>query len=433
MNPLAHSVSAADVNSQPRTKPVPSRRASLGERGFRRLVLGRFTGLSGVALVIEDADGTYRLGVQDGQDPIRITIHDPATWGEVATAGTVGSGTAYIRGWWQCSDIVGLVRILVRNRAVLDGLETGLARVSAPFLRLAHRWNANTRQGSRRNIAAHYDLGNDFFSLWLDPTLLYSSAIFAVPDQDLRAAQEEKCDRLCRQLALTAQDHLLEIGTGWGGFAIHAARTTGCRVTTTTISHEQFTLAQERVRAAGLQDRVQVVLQDYRELTGIYDKVVSIEMIEAVGHRFYDTYFSTVSRLLKPDGLFAIQVITIAEQQYAKALKAVDYIQRYIFPGSCIPSVGALTASVARASDFNMVAFEDITPHYALTLARWRQAFHAHEEAIRAQGHDDEFLRMWDFYLAYCEGGFSERAIGCTQICYARTNWRSGFQRRLDG
>ncbi len=433
MNQLAPTASSAEARPVLAEKSIPFRRASVGERGFRSLVLGRFAALAGASLIIEDADGIYRLGETHGQDPIRIIIYDPATWGEVATAGTVGSGTAYIRGWWQCSDVVGLVRLLVRNRAVLDGLETGLARVSAPFLRLAHRWNANTRLGSRRNIAAHYDLGNEFFALWLDPTLLYSSAIFATPAQDLRAAQEAKCDRLCKQLALTAHDHLLEIGTGWGGFAIHAARTTGCRVTTTTISREQFTLAKERVHAAGLQDRIQVVLQDYRELTGLYDKVVSIEMIEAVGHRFYDTYFATVCRLLKPNGLFAIQVITIAEQQYAKALKAVDYIQRYIFPGSCIPSVGALTASVARASDLNMIAFEDITPHYALTLARWRQAFHAHEAAIRAQGHDDEFLRMWDFYLAYCEGGFSERAIGCVHICFARNGWRSDLQQRLDG
>lgn len=409
---------------------APWRAAAATERIFRRLVLGRFAGFIGGVLVIEDADGVHRVGTGDHE--IRIAIRDPATWGEVATAGTVGAGTAYIRGWWSCDDVVGLVRLLVRNRAVLDGLETGLARLSAPFLRWAHAWNANTHTGSKRNIAAHYDLGNAFFSLWLDPTLLYSSAVFADPSQSLSDAQIAKCDALCRQLDLHFDDHLLEIGTGWGGFAMHAARTYGCRVTTTTISQEQYDLARERVHAAGLDGRVQVLLQDYRELQGSYDKIVSIEMIEAVGHRFYDTYFATVDRMLKPNGLFAIQAITITEQQYPKALQAVDFIQRYIFPGSCIPSVGAITASIGRSSSLNMVAFDDITPHYALTLARWRSAFHEQREQILHLGYDEAFMRMWDFYLAYCEGGFAERAIGCAQICFARPGWRSAFQRRLD-
>jgi cyclopropane-fatty-acyl-phospholipid synthase len=406
------------------------RRPGFLARALRAHILDRLGGLRHGRIIIHDADLTRSFG--DGDPCVTVRVHDPSLWMDLATHGTVGVGAAWIDGAWTCDDAVGLVRILLRNREILDGLEGGLARFAGAGLRAWHALNRNSRARSRRNIAAHYDLGNDFFSRWLDPTLLYSSADYGSGAETLYDAQIAKCERLCRSLELGFDDHLLEIGTGWGGFAIHAARTYGCRVTTTTISRQQYDLARERVRAAGLESRIQVLCEDYRALSGTYDKLVSIEMIEAVGHQFYDTYFSACSRLLKPDGLFAMQAITIAERQYEAALTAVDYIQRYVFPGSTIPSISALTASCGRSSDFDLVALHDLTPDYARTLAAWRSTFHEQAGSIAELGYDERFRRLWDFYLAYCEGGFAERAIGCVQLTFARSGWRSGRQRVAD-
>lgn len=400
------------------------------DRWYRRQVLARFAQFTYGRLSIRDADGEYQFGI--GEQEIRITIFDPETWSEVALTGSIGAGTAWIRGWWTCDDAVAMVRLFIRNRASLDGLEGGAARWSRPLFRLAHWVKSNSRAGSRKNISAHYDLGNEFFKTWLDSTMLYSSAYFDHARVDLSEAQEAKCERLCSLLDLHFDDHLLEIGTGWGGFALYAARTYGCRVTTTTISQEQYAMTCERVQAAGLGGRINVLLKDYRDLTGVYDKAVSIEMIEAVGHQYYTTFFDKISSLLRPNGLFAMQAITIAEQQYDIARKSVDYIQKYIFPGSCIPSVRALSQAAAHSSDFNMVSFDDITPHYAETIRRWREAFHDQQDAIRDQGYDDAFLRMWDYYLAYCQGGFAERAINCVHVVYGKNGWRSGMQRLQD-
>ena len=405
------------------------RPATTVESAFRRRILGVLGGLSRGRIRFQEGERSTEVG---GGDPlIEVNVLDPAFWSEVGTGGTVGAGGAWISGSWTCTDPVGLIRLLLRERPALERLEGGLARIALPFLRWWHARRANTRDQARRNIAAHYDLGNDFFATWLDPTMLYSSAVYDEGD-DLYAAQIRKCERLCRMLDLRFDDHLLEIGTGWGGFAIHAAQTYGCRVTTTTISRRQYDLARERVRTAGLEGRIQVLLKDYRDLDGRFDKLVSIEMIEAVGHDFYDDYFRTCARLLKDDGLFAMQAITIAERLHAQALRSVDFIQRYIFPGSCIPSVSALTASCGRASDFDLVGFDDITPHYARTLADWRLGFHGAGARIRTLGHDESFLRAWDFYLAYCEAGFAERSIGCAHLLFARNAWRSVDQLRLD-
>jgi cyclopropane-fatty-acyl-phospholipid synthase len=249
---------------------------------------------------------------------------------------------------------------------------------------------------------------------------MYSSAIFAQPNMPLEAAQLARLDHICRKLDLTPRDHLLEIGTGWGGMAIYAATHYGCRVTTTTISQEQYKLASERVRAAGLEERVTVLLKDYRDLDGQYDKLVSIEMIEAVGHDFYDTYFGKCAALLKDDGLMLLQAITIADQRYEAARKSVDFIQRYIFPGSCIPSITAMSDSITRASDLKLAHLEDIGPHYATTLRLWRENFLRNAEAVRALGYPESFLRMWEFYLCYCEGGFEERALGDVHMLLAK-------------
>jgi cyclopropane-fatty-acyl-phospholipid synthase len=327
-------------------------------------------------------------------------------------------------GHWDCSDLVGLVRLLVRNRNLLDGMEGGPARLGGWALKAWHALRRNTRDGARRNIAAHYDLGNPFFRLFLSDDLMYSSALYAGEDDSLEAASTRKLDRICDKLRLGADDHVVEIGTGWGGFAVHAARTRGCRVTTTTISREQHALACQRVADAGLQDRVQVLLSDYRDLRGHYDKLVSIEMIEAIGPQYLDTYFATLGRLLKPEGLGLVQAITIEDHRYEQAVRSVDFIKRHVFPGSFIPSIAAMLAAKTRSTDLALVHLEDFGPSYARTLHDWRLRFLANREAVRAQGFDERFLRMWEFYLAYCEGGFLERSIGVAHLLLAKPGYR---------
>jgi cyclopropane-fatty-acyl-phospholipid synthase len=312
------------------------------------------------------------------------------------------------------------VRIFCRNAAVSAGFESGPARLLSPLARIGHWLRRNTLVGSRRNIAAHYDLGNEFFRLFLDDTMAYSCAIFPRPDSSLGEASRAKFDRICRKLALTADDHLLEIGTGWGGFALHAATHYGCRVTTTTISRKQYEYARQQAAAAGLADRIAVLDHDYRRLSGTFDKLVSIEMIEAVGSQFFDTFFGVCCQRLKPEGAMLLQAITIPDQRYERYRRSVDFIQKYIFPGGCLPSLGAICGSAGRASDFQLTHLEDLTPHYAETLARWRQRFFAQLDEIRAQGFSDEFIRTWEFYFCYCEGAFRERAIGDVQVLLTR-------------
>ena len=417
MNAIARS-GAADVTS----------RMSALERFLRRRLLAQLSGLRHGRLVLCDPAGTVELGAsspQTGDLVVHVDVHDPAFYRALAAQGTVGAGEAYMDGLWRCDDPVALVRLLVRNRALLDGMESGLARLGGLALRGWHALNRNTRAGSRRNIAAHYDLGNDFFGLFLSRDLMYSSAYWT-EDDDLEAASARKLDLICRKLELKPGDHVIEIGTGWGGFALHAAGHYGCRVTTTTISREQHRLATDRVAAAGLADRVTLLLRDYRDLEGSYDKVVSIEMIEAIGAPWLDTYFAKVGKLLKPEGLALVQAITIEDHRYTQALKSVDFIKRFVFPGSFIPSLNAMLAAKTRASDLALVAQEDFGDSYALTLKAWRERFLARLPDVRAQGFDERFIRMWEFYLAYCEGGFRERSIGVSHLLLAKPGWRRG-------
>ena len=287
-----------------------------------------------------------------------------------------------------------------------------------------HALRRNTRDGSRRNIAAHYDLGNDFFSLFLSPDLMYSSAIWTDEADTLEIASARKLERICRKLDLKPTDRVIEIGTGWGGFALYAAQHYGCHVTTTTISREQHALASERITAAGLDDRVSLLLKDYRDLEGQYDKLVSIEMVEAIGAPYLDVYFEKLGRLLKPHGLALLQAITIEDHRYAQALKSVDFIKRHVFPGSFIPSINALLAAKTRASDLALIRLDDFGNSYALTLQAWRERFLARLPQVRAQGFDERFIRMWAFYLAYCEGGFRERSIGVAHLLMAKPGHR---------
>ncbi len=386
---------------------------------FRRLFLARLEGLRHGRVVIEDPLGIVELG---GRDALRahVIIRDLAFYRAVATGGSLGAGDAYIDGQWECDDLVALVRILVRNRDLLDGMETGLARFGGLAMRAWHALRRNTRAGSRRNIAAHYDLGNDFFRLFLSPDLMYSSALWAGEDDTLEAASARKLDAICRKLDLRPSDRVIEIGTGWGGFAIHAASRYGCHVTTTTISREQYALACERVSGLGLSDRVEVLLGDYRDLSGTYDKLVSIEMVEAIGAPYLEVYFRKLGELLVPGGRALLQAITIEDHRYEQALRSVDFIKRHVFPGSFIPSIQAMVAAKTQASDLQLVHLEDFGASYARTLQAWRDRFAANLAAVRAQGFDDRFIRLWTFYLAYCEGGFRERSIGVSHLLMQR-------------
>ena len=393
------------------------------DRFLRQRLLERLAGFGHGHLEVRDALGTVTFGSAGDGPSVILEVLDPGFYRALAGSGSVGAGEAYMDGLWRCSDLAGLVRLLVRNRDLLDGLETGSARLGGLAMKALHLLRRNTRRGSRRNIAAHYDLGNAFFRLFLSADLMYSSAYWTDAGDTLEAASTRKLDMICCKLALGPDDHVVEIGTGWGGFALHAARHYGCRVTTTTISREQYVLAAERVRAAGLEDRITLLQSDYRDLTGQYDKLVSIEMIDAIGHEYQDAYFGQIGRLLKPDGLALIQAITIEDHRYQQALESVDFIKRFIFPGCFIPSVSAMLAAKTRSSDLALVGLEDFGLSYARTLQAWRERFLAQLPGVRAQGFDERFIRMWEFYLAYCEGGFRERSIGVAHLLLAKPGW----------
>jgi cyclopropane-fatty-acyl-phospholipid synthase len=415
------------MNELTRDAPVspPTRPGVLTDRMLRRGVLHSLVHLTHGRLIIEDACGTHMFGAPAPRGgEIRLCVSDLRFYRMVAGNGSVGAGEAYAHGWWNCSDLVGLVRLLVRNRELLDGMERGLARLGAWGLRALHGLRRNTQAGSRRNIAAHYDLGNDFFALFLSPDLMYSSALWEREDDTLAIASTRKLERICQRLALRPADHVLEIGTGWGGFALHAARHYGCRVTTTTISAEQHLLASQRVAQAGLSGRITVLTEDYRELRGQYDKLVSIEMIEAIGAQYLPAFFGQLERLLHPDGLALIQAITIEDHRYASALRSVDFIKRHIFPGSFIPSINAMLAAKTQSCDLGLLQLEDFGASYARTLQAWRRAFLSQLGKVRAQGFDEYFIRAWEFYLAYCEGGFRERSIGVAHLLLARPDYR---------
>ncbi len=400
----------------------PGFRPGLLDGVARSAILKRLAALRHGELIVRDGLDEYRFGGRTAECGLSatITVESPRFYSLSAFEGSVGAGDAYVRGDWSCDDLTSLVRIFVLNRDVLEGMESGFARLGVPVLKFLHGLRRNSRDGSRRNIAAHYDLGNDFYSLFLDDTMTYSSGIFACESSTLKDASLAKIRRLCDRLQLKEGDELLEIGTGWGGLAVVAAKEYGARVTTTTISREQYEYAVKRVRNEDLEDRVTLLFEDYRDLKGEYDKIVSVEMIEAVGWQYYDTFMETCSRLLKPGGSMAMQAITIRDHLYEDARRNVDFIKHFIFPGSCIPSVTALLSSATRSSDMTLASLEDITPHYARTLREWRERFFANIHAVRRLGYSDAFVRMWEYYLCYCEGGFLERNIGTVQMLFTR-------------
>ncbi|MEM7231325.1 MAG: cyclopropane-fatty-acyl-phospholipid synthase family protein [Planctomycetota bacterium] len=361
-------------------------------------------------------DGTER--------PISIQVHDPRFFRRVVRDGSSGAGLSYADGWWDCEDLTGLLAMLLKNMELAEQLDRGASRLQEAIARAKQFFRRNSRNGSRRNIHAHYDLGNDFFELFLDPTMTYSCAVFEEEDTPLEEASKLKLDRICRKLDLKRSDHVLEIGCGWGSFAIHAAKQYGCRVTATTISSAQYEFATRRVREEGVEDRVEIIKTDYRDLRGQFDKLVSIEMIEAVGDEYLPTYFGKCSSLLKDDGIFVLQAITSIDQRYDEYLRTSDFIRDHIFPGCCVPSTAALCSAVAAEGNLRFFHLEEMAPHYAKTLRLWREKLHERQAEAIELGYSERLLRLWTFYLCYCEAGFQERILGDVQIVLTKPDCR---------
>ncbi|HXB16350.1 MAG TPA: cyclopropane-fatty-acyl-phospholipid synthase family protein [Solirubrobacteraceae bacterium] len=393
----------------------------------RRLVLRALSGIHGGQLELHERGRRIVLGTPDGPRPLRaqIEVRSPLFYRQLLR-GSVGLCESYLDGQWECSDLVAMTRIAARNAGALDRLRQFAAPVLAPAQRSLRWLQRNTPRRSRSQIEAHYDLGNELFELFLDETMSYSCAIFETPQATLREASLAKLERICRRLALRAEDHVVEIGTGWGGFALHAASHYGCRVTTTTISREQHAYASRRVAEAGLGDRVTVLAQDYRALDGRYDKLVSIEMIEAVGWQYFPTFFRRCSHLLHDDGAMLLQAIVIDDRAYELEKASRSFINTQIFPGGCLPSLKVISRTVNRVTDMRPVHLEDISGHYTRTLSAWRERFLEARERVVELGYDERFRRLWELYLCWCEGGFAERRIRDVQLLLAKPGWLPG-------
>ena len=379
--------------------------------------------LRGGTLVVEDPDGTRRFG--EGAPVVTMVVHDTSVYWSTLRQGSVGLGRDYADGLWDCDDLTTLTRLLNRGLRPVTSVQDRVGQVVGASTDWFRRFRPPTKHVDRNNIRSHYDVSNDFFALMLDDTMMYSSAMFTEPGMTLGDAQRVKLDRLCTKLGLGPDDHLGEIGTGWGGLACHAAANFGCRVTTTTISDAQFEYASKRVVGEGLADRVTVLNKDYRDLTGTYDKLVSVEMIEAVDWRQHDTFFRTCAGLLHDEGLMALQAITIDDRSFERAKNGTDFVREYIFPGGCIPSLEAIGRSVRRATPLTVVDVEDIGRHYAETLHRWYLNLAERTDEVDALGLDERFRRLWDFYLCYCEGAFLERHISDVQMVLAMPDWQA--------
>ncbi|MBS1962119.1 MAG: class I SAM-dependent methyltransferase [Bdellovibrionales bacterium] len=393
----------------------------------RKRLLEKLEAITLGRLEIVDLDGSTRTFgslLPNEELRARVVVRRGRAYSRIALGGSVGTGESYVDGDWECSDLVSLTRLFVANRDVLNALDGGLGTLFAPLQKFLHRLRANDESQARANIHAHYDLGNDFFSLFLDESWMYSAGFFRTPATTLPEAQFEKNDRICRKLGLRPEHHLLEIGTGWGGFAIHAAKHYGCRVTTTTISSAQLEHARARVEAEGLGDRIELLSADYRSLSGTYDRLVSIEMVEAVGVDYLDGYFAKCASLLKPEGAMCLQSILIQDQYFDQAVRNVDFIQTHIFPGAAIPSVARIMESILRKTDLRLFHHEDFGPDYARTLREWSKNLAVNREQIGRRGYPDHLYRLWQYYFAYCEGGFLERQIGVGQFVFTKPRYR---------
>jgi cyclopropane-fatty-acyl-phospholipid synthase len=394
---------------------------TVAQRVARGIVLGLLARLrSGQLTVVE---GEHRLVLGHGSPQAAVQVRSPRLWPRLLH-GSRGMAEAYAQGFWESQDLTAVVRVAARNTRSLDEWRRRLAPARVPLQTARGLRARNTHARSRCGIAAHYDLGNELFALMLDETMMYSSAYFPRPEMTLARASRAKLELVCSTLDLRTGDHVLEIGTGWGGFAVHAARTRGCRVTTTTISREQYEHACEWVQAAGVADRVTVLREDYRDLHGHYDKLVCIEMIEAVGYRDFDTFFARCSNLLGAHGRMLLQAITIDDRAYEVEKASRSFIRTHIFPGGCLPSLAVIARCIAQRTDMRTLGLKDLTPHYAETLRRWRANFEAATDRLEDLGYDERFRRLWRMYLAYCEAGFTERRIGLMQMTLAKPGWR---------
>lgn len=390
-------------------------------RGLLFKLLDRFHSSS---LTFIEGNDRYTFGDESQDIEAVIVVHDPAVYQAIAANGSMGAAESYMQGHWTSPDLTEVIRAFVVNLPSVTSMESKKSIVNKVADKSLNWVRRNTLSQAKKNIVAHYDLSNEFFSLWLDPSMMYSSAVYPNQTATLVEASEYKLQHICERLQLKPSDHLVEVGTGWGGMAIYAAKHYGCKVTTTTISDAQYDEAEARIKAEGLESQITLLNKDYRLLEGQFDKLVSVEMIEAVGHQFFDEYFEKCSSLLKPDGLMLIQAITIADQRFEHMTKTTDFIRKYIFPGGCLPSVSVINDCVRENTDMLMVGQEDITEHYAKTLKDWRLAFFDKIDEVRALGFDDVFIRMWEYYLCYCEGGFIERAIGTSQFVMAKPRFK---------
>jgi cyclopropane-fatty-acyl-phospholipid synthase len=430
-------LSRVQRNSIPSLRPGGH---AIAGKAARRLIHALLRRMAHDHLIVGDeltdtnCRSTTTYGHDDAELVGEVTVHDARAYIALVTEGAIGLGRGYIEGWWDSPDPMTVVRVIIRNIAPIDAARNRVHRRTGWATdRIRAVRPGRGRSGNREDIAAHYDLGNAFFELFLDETMTYSSAVFESTESTLAESSLHKYDLLLAKLGVDSNHHLLEIGTGWGGLAIRAAESTGCHVTTTTISSEQLTEARRRIDAAGCADRVDLLDIDWRDLSGSFDRVISIEMIEAVDWRDYDAYFATIERCLKPDGLVAIQAICLPDNRYDRAKNTEDFIRRFVFPNGSLASIGAISTSVSRATGMQIIGIEDFSAHYAETLQRWRLRFEERLDDARALGLDDRFCRLWRFYFAYCEAGFRERHCTVNQFVLAGREWRGKIKRNAAG
>lgn len=417
--PDTSAAAAIHGHALPVVQVVGITRESILDRWLFKQLKRRLDGIIGGQIELNYRGVRYHCGDRNAELCADWTIHDAGLLRRLLLGDSLGVAESYIQGEWTTGNLANLLTVLCRNLSHLKRYEDTIwARPSHALARAAHWFARNTRNGSRKNIEAHYDLSNEFFALFLDPTMMYSAANYDRPDMTLEAASVAKLDRICRKLDLQPEDRVIEIGSGWGGLALHAVQTSGCHVTTTTISKRQYELAADRFEQHGVTDQIELLATDYRELTGQYDKLVSVEMIEAVGEQFLESYFRKCGELLKPGGRMVIQAITMPENRFARYRKGVDFIQKYVFPGSFIPSVSRMQQAIGNATNLRLVSVEDFADDYARTLREWHEQFFKNIDAVRELGFDEQFIRLWDYYLCYCAAGFSERAIGLMQFVW---------------
>ena len=387
---------------------------------FKSILFRKLKGINNGELTIIDGAKKHTFGSAGSAFKAELEVYSQEFYVFLGSGGTNGAAEAYTAGYWSSKNLVTLIQLIIKNKNTLLDLESGLARLTNPITKFIHKQRQNTLQGSKNNILAHYDLSNDFYKLWLDPTMTYSSGIFSRKESSMQDASVEKIDRICRKLNLSSKDNVLEIGTGWGSFAVHAAKNYGCKVTTTTISDNQFQYASELISNEGLSDKITLLSKDYRELEGAFDKVVSIEMIEAVGAEYVPGFFEKASSLLKKNGLMVLQGITYNDPNFDDYKNSVDFIRKYIFPGSCLVAMPQILNAIKEKTDMVMIDSEDITQHYAKTLEIWREDFQKALPQVKELGFSESFTRIWNFYLVYCEAGFLENLIGDFQLVFAK-------------